>query len=259
MLAMWWLLNRPSNDRNWSPDQAVLAEAVFDGDRVTIKNIRDCRYESVSEYTVEHYDGTFDLERLVSVDFFVEPFARWRGPAHTFLSFGFDDGRYVAISVEVRRERGEEFGVFRGVTRQFELMYVVASERDLVGLRTNFRRNSVYRYPIKASPERVRAAFISMLNRGNRLREHPEFYNAVTNNCATNIIGHLNEVADQGVPWWNPRVLFPGYSDRLAYNLDLIDTELPFDEIRERFEISDRARQFGDDPEFSRRIRESED
>jgi hypothetical protein len=258
MLLMWWLFHRPSNDRDWSRDQAVLAGAEFDGETVLVRGIRDCRYRTAAEFTVDHLDARYELDRLVRLEFFVEPFADWRGPAHTFLSFGFDDGRQLAISVEVRRERGEEFGVMGGMTRQFELMYVVATERDLVGLRSVYRGNPVYCFPIRAETGKIRAMFESMLRRVNQLREHPEFYNAVTNTCTTNIVWHLNEVAAQGVPWWNPRVLFPGYSDRLAYDLGLIDTDLPFSECREAFRIRDRvAREFIDSPDFSKQIRES--
>ena len=256
MFLVWWLLNQPSNDRDWSPDQAVLPEAIFHESSVTIRNIRDCYYESAEEFRVRHYDETFDLESLASVDFFVEPFAGWRGPAHTFLSFGFDDGRFVAISVEVRREKGESFSILGGLMRRLELMYVIASERDLVELRVTHRGNRVFCYPVCASRERVRTMFESMLRRANRLRTEPEFYNTLTNTCTTNIVGHLNEASEESVPWWNPRVLFPGYSDRLAYDMGLVESERPFAEVRRECEISDRVRQSADAETFSRQIRE---
>ena len=258
VFLVWWLLNRPSNDRDWSADQAILPEVVFDNGSVTIRNIRDCYYESAEEFRVRHYDETFDLETLARVDYFVEPFAGWRGPAHTFLSFGFDDGRFVAISVEVRREKGESFSVLGGLMRRLELMYVIASERDLVDLRATHRGNRVFCYPVRASRERIRTMFESMLRRANRLRTHPEFYNTLTNTCTTNIVGHLNEVSEESVPWWNPRVLFPGYSDRLAFDMGLIDSDRPFAELRQTCEISDRVREFVDTDEFSRRIRASD-
>ncbi|GIS58777.1 MAG: hypothetical protein CM1200mP2_10020 [Planctomycetaceae bacterium] len=133
---MRWLFQKPSNCRDWSSDQVVLPESRFDGDLVEITGIRDCDYRSTTDFTVTHRDQVFDLAQLERLDFFVEPFAGWRGPAHTFLSFGFEDGEKLAISVEVRREMGKEFSVLGGLTRQFELMYVVATERDLVGLRS---------------------------------------------------------------------------------------------------------------------------
>ena len=253
---MRWLFQKPSNCRDWSPDQVVLPEARFDGDLVEITGIRDCRYRSTTDFTVIHRDQAFDLGQLERLDFFVEPFAEWRGPAHTFLSFGFEDGEQLAISVEVRRENGEEFSVLGGLTRQFELMYVVATERDLVGLRSVHRGNRVYRYPIRADVERIRKMMVAMLRRANGLRDRPEFYNTLSNTCTTNIVRHLNEVSDRRVPWWNPRVLFPGYSDRLAYDMGLVEPERPFAEVRRECEISDRVRQSADDETFSRQIRE---
>jgi len=254
---MKWLFQKPTNRRDWSPDQLVLPSAEFDGDTVSVTGIRDCRYRSTSDFTVAHLDDRFDLNRLQRLDFFVEPFAGWRGLAHTFLSFGFDDGRQLGISIEVRRQRGEEFNVLGGLARQFELMYVVATERDLVGLRTVHRRNPVYLYPIRAEPARIRQMMVSMLERVNSLGERPEFYNAVCNTCTTNIVRHLNEVSDRRVPWWNLRVLFPGYSDRLAHGLGLIDSHRSIEAERDSFEIGEVARAAIDDPEFSRRIRGS--
>ena len=256
---MKWLLRKPSNSRDWSPDQVVLPEARFDGNLVEITGIRDCSYRSTTDFTVAHRDRAFDLTRLERLDFFVEPFAGWRGPAHTFLSFGFDDGEQLAISIEVRREKGEEFSVLGGLTRQFELMYVVATERDLVGLRSVHRGNRVYRYPIRADVERIRKMMVAMLRRANGLRDRPEFYNTLSNTCTTNIVRHLNEVSDRRVPWWNPRVLFPGYSDRLAQALGLIDSPFSVETDRESFEVGEVVREAIDDPGFSRRIREGDE
>ena len=253
---MRWLFQKPSNCRDWSPDQVVLTESRFDGDLVEITGIRDCHYRSTTDFTVTHRDQVFDLAQLERLDFFVEPFAGWRGPAHTFLSFGFDDGEQLAISVEVRREMGKEFSVLGGLTRQFELMYVVATERDLVGLRSVHRGNRVYRFPIRADAERIRKMMVAMLRRANRLRDRPEFYNTLSNTCTTNIVRHLNEVSDRRVPWWNPRVLIPGYSDRLAQTLGLIDSPFSVETDRESFEVGRVVREAIDDPGFSRRIRE---
>jgi len=253
---MKWLFQKPSNRRDWSPEQVVLPESRFDGDRVEIIGIRDCRYRSTTDFTVIHRDQVFDLTRLERLDFFVEPFAGWRGPAHTFFSFGFDDGDQLAVSIEVRRERGEEFSVLGGLTRHFELMYIVATERDLVGIRTVHRGNRVYRYPIRAGTDRIRQLMVGMLRRANELRDHPEFYNTLSNTCTTNIVRHLNEVSDPHVSWWNPRVLFPGYSDRLAHALGLIDSRRSVEADRESFEIGELARAAIDAPHFSRRIRD---
>jgi Domain of unknown function (DUF4105) len=247
------LLIRPSAHRDWSVDQAVLPVATVDDPFVTIRNIRNFTYETVDRYTPAYYDKTFDLRHLESVWFVVEPFGKG-GAAHTFVSFGFGGHDFVAISVEIRKEKGESFSPLRGLLRQYEVMYVIGDERDLIKLRTNYRKDTVYLYPLRATPERMREMFVSMLTRANKLRESPEFYNTLTNTCTTNLVRHVNEIVPGRVPF-RPAVLLPGYSDRLAYKLGLIDTALPFDQVRARFRINELAMQHADDPEFSLRIR----
>jgi hypothetical protein len=139
--------------------------------------------------------------------------------------------------------------------RQYEVMYVVGDERDLIKLRTNYRNDTVYLYPMRTTAERMRELFVSMLRRANKLREEPEFYNTLTNTCTTNLVRHVNALVPGRIPL-HPAVFLPGYSDRLAHRLGLIDTTLPFEEARRRFQINDRARTYADDPQFSLRIRD---
>jgi len=160
----------------------------------------------------------------------------------------------VAISAEIRKEKGESFSPWKGLLRQYELTYVIGDERDLIRLRTNYRRDPVYLYPVRASRERVRQMFLHMLGRANHLRSHPEFYNTLTNTCTTNIVRHVNELVPGRVHPWSYKVLFPGYADELAYELDLLDTDLPFPEARRRFRIDDDAQKVGIE-DFSRAIR----
>jgi uncharacterized protein DUF4105 len=247
------IVRRPSNDRDWTLDQRVLAHAEFDGPLVTVHDIRLCTYRTTSDYTCSYYDKTFDLRRLDSVWFIVEPFGRSAGVAHTFVSFGFG-GEFAAVSAEIRKEKGEAFSPWLGLVRQYELMYVVADERDVVKLRSNYRHDPVYLYRARTTPERMRRMFVDMLARANKLRSDPEFYNTVTNNCTTNIAGHINTIVPGRVPFSLAMVL-PGYSDRLAYRLGLIDTTLPFDQARAAARINDRAARYSDDPDFSNRIR----
>lgn len=244
---------RPSTNRDWAADQRLLPVAEFNGPLVTVRNIRNFDYESVDRYTPAYYDKTFDLRRLDSAWFFVEPFGKG-GAAHTFVSFGFGDRDYVSISVEIRKEKGESFSALKGVLRQYEVMYVVGDERDLVKLRANYRNDPVHLYRIRTTRERMRTMFVSMLRRANRLAEHPEFYNTLTNTCTTNLVRHVNEITPKRIPF-SPAVLLPAHSDRLAYDLGLLDTTLPFEEARRRALINPLARRYADDPEFSRRIR----
>ncbi len=248
------VLVRPSNDRNWSPDTERTASAVIKGDTVTIGNVRNANYRSTTDYDVHWETRTYDVRKLESVWFVVEPFSDWRGPAHTFLSFGFDDGEYVAISVEIRKEKGESFSPVGGLLRQYELIYVIGDEHDLIGLRANYRHDKVYLYKMRATREQARELFVSMLKRTNEVAQHPEFYNTLTNTCTTNIVEHINVMAPGRIPL-SYKTLLPAYSDELAYDLDLVDTPLPRDEFRAAHQINQQAKLHADDRKFSEAIR----
>jgi hypothetical protein len=247
---------RPSNTRNWTVDQSRLATAEFNGPLVTIHNVRNFRYASADRYEPRWEERRYDLRRLESAWFVVEPFGGFEGAAHTFVSFGFGGGEFVAVSIEIRKEKGETFSPLKGLLRQYELMYVVGDERDLIGLRANHRHDPVFLYPIRTTPERMRAMFVDMLTRANELVDAPEMYNTLTDTCTTNLVDHVNIIVPGRVPL-RAGVIFPGYSDRLAYDLGLIDTKLPFDAARAHFRINERAKRYADDPQFSLRIRDS--
>ena len=146
---------KPSNNREWTPEQAMLAKAEFRGRQVTIRNIRDCRWRTLDDFDLSYFDRTFDLDRLTSVDFVVVPFNEMPSLGHTMLSFGFDDGDHLAVSVEIRKERGEAFSAVKGFFRQYELMYVVASERDVIQRRVNCDLCDVYLYRSTATPKQA--------------------------------------------------------------------------------------------------------
>jgi hypothetical protein len=247
----------PSNNRDWTPDQARLPWAELAGHRVEVHNVRNARYRSPEDYDIAWEDRSYDLDRLRSAWFVVEPFESqdWEGPAHTLMSFGFAGGDYLAISVEIRKEKREEFSPWKGLLRQYEVMYVVGDERDLIQLRTNHRRDPVYLYPVRAPRERIEQMFVSMLRRANHLRQEPEHYNTLTNTCTTNIVRHVNELVPGRVPW-SYKTLLPGYSDELAYELGLIDTQLPFPAAKHHFRIDDDALRAAGRDDFSRRIRQ---
>jgi hypothetical protein len=255
VVGVTMLVRVPSNDRDWAADQQLLPYAEFEGNLVTIRNIRNFSYTSRDEYTPHYYDKTYDLSTITSVDYIVEPLASVAA-AHTFLSFGFENGDYVAISIEIRKEKGEEFSPFKALIDEYELMYVIVDERDTVQLRALHRHNPVYLYPAEVGTEDLRKLFVGMLERANQLKDRPEFYNTITNTCATNIASHINELSPGRVPW-DLRVLLPLDSDQLAYELGLIDTSLPFEEMRERHLINEYVEQYADRADFSVKIREA--
>jgi hypothetical protein len=239
----------------WSPSHAVLPTADFEGNQVTVHNIRNTEYRTAEDYTVHHYDKTFDLEKLDSVDFIVVPFDEVPGGAHTFLSFGFDGTDYVAVSVEMRRRPGEDFAPVKSFLQPTQIMYVVGDERDLIQLRTIHWMSDVYMYRAQASRAQMQQLFTSVMQRTNKLAEEPENYNLISNNCTTNIVRHVNELAPNRIPY-TYQVLFPAFSDELAYDLKLIKAGDSFERTRAEARINEVAYVHRDDPDFSVKIRE---
>jgi hypothetical protein len=252
-IVAWFLWTPPSNNRDWQPDVAILPYAEINGDTVAIHNIRNCDYRSETDYTVRHYDKTFDLDRLRTVDLYL---VTWGSPdiAHTMVSFGFAHGDYVCFSIETRKTKGQDYSAVKGFFRQFELTYIIADERDVVRLRTNYRRGEeVCLYRLQMSPEQGRKLFLDYLRRTNELHEHAEWYNAITDNCTTAI--RAQRAAADRAPW-NWRMLLNGHLDELLYERGTIVTNLPFPELKKLSNINARARAADKDPDFSTRIRE---
>ena len=247
---------KPSNEGDWIPELKILAQAKFEQDKVTIQNVRNCEFLTYRDCLVDYYDKTYDLKQIQSVDFIVVPFSDNKAIAHTMLSFGFANGDHVGISVEVRLEQGEKYDAARGLLGEYELVYVIADERELILARTEHRNCDVYLYRTTATPEMARLLFTDMLKRANQLREHPEFYDTLSNNCTTNIVEHINKLAPGRVPY-DYRVLLPGYADELGYELGLLDNSVSFAELKKRSLINEIAHRFKDEkgPQFSRKIR----
>jgi hypothetical protein len=246
---------KPSNNRDWSPDQAILAYATIKANLITVHNIRNFTYRSTTDYTPGYYDATYDLTKLKKMYFIDEPFSGYVGAAHTFLSFEFEGNKFLSISIEIRKEKGESFSAVKGLFNQYEIMYVAADERDVIKLRSNIRNDKVYLYPLKASPGNAQKIFLSMINKMNELRTKPEFYNTITNNCTNTIAKFANEASPGKVPW-NYTFIFPSNADNYAFDLGLIDTtEKNFEAVRSSHLINTLAEQYANSPEFSLKIR----
>jgi hypothetical protein len=252
LLLAWWLRIPPRNDRDWQPEVAVLAWADVDGDDVLLHNVRNNDYRTPTDYTEHYEDRRVSLSALRSLDLVL---SYWGSPmiAHTIMSFGFADGAYVAFSIETRKEKGEEYSAVRGFFKQYELIYVVADERDVVRQRTNARGEDVYLYRLRGSPEGLRHMFLGYLRHLNRLRDHPEWYDALTHNCTTTIRGHVPPGATRSWRGW--KLLLNGHLDELAYDVGALDRTLPFATLRAESRINDRARAADQAADFSRRIR----
>ena len=244
----------PSNHRDWKPELATIPFTEISGNTYALKNIRNCNYVTAGDFVVDYYDRQIELDQIQSVDFIVVPFNSVLNLAHTMLSFGLDDGSYLAVSIEVRKERGEKFNAVMGVGRKYEIMYVLSDERDVIRLRTRHRDSDVFVYPTVASSQQSQSLFADVMRRVNQLVVEPEFYNSITNNCTTNIAGHVNKVSPDKITYgW--KVLLPGFSAEYAYELGLLDNRIPFDDLTSIARINDLAEANFEDPLFSQKIR----
>jgi len=254
ILLGWWISLAPSNDRDWQPDVAVLPYATFDEDQVTIHNVRNFDYRTETDFTVRYDDRTYDLRELDSMDLVA---VYWMGPmiAHVFLSFGFGD-EHLAISIEARKERTEGYSTFKGFFKQYELFYVVADERDVIRLRTNYRNDppeDVYIFRANVPQENIKRLFLEYVRQINQLREQPQFYNTLTTNCTTTILMHSHVNPDHLPFSW--KVLVSGYVPEYVYDTGRLDTSLPFSELFQQSHINTRAHAADQAPDFSRLIR----
>jgi hypothetical protein len=254
VVLLWFLSIAPSNDRDWSEDQSRLARAIVDGTRVTLRDVRDFRYRSTEDWDPRWYDLTVDTSELEGIDFFLIRFGENPAVGHTMVSFRFSGDRFVIVSIEIRKERGESFGLFKGLFRQFELAYVVGDERDLVQLRTNHRGNDVYLYPCAGSQETQVEYFLEMCRGIERSSAAPEFYDTVRRNCTTVLARHWEGI--MGIELgFDHRILLPGLVDDLAAELGLIErSTLPGDTSSTAY-ITDDALEAGGSDDFSLGIR----
>jgi len=253
-VVAWWLSISPSHDRPWRPEVAVMPRAIIDGDRVHITGVRNFEYRSRNDFTARYEERDIQLSHLTALDFFVSYWSEGL-VAHTFVSFIFDNAPPLSISIETRPEVGEGFNPIASLFKQFELIYVVGDERDLVRVRTNYRKETVYLYRLNSSLDKERELLMVYLKRINELADLPEFYHLLSNSCTINIIRYLNAAGRAGR--FDIRHLLNGLIDSYLYHSGRVDTTLPFDELRRRSQINEAAQAADDAPDFSERIRAS--
>jgi len=254
-VVTWWMFIFPSHNRPWRLEVAVMPRVFIDGDRVRITGVRDFDYHrSRDDFTVRYEERTVQLSHLTGLDFFVSYWAEGF-VGHTFVSFIFDNAPPLSISIETRPEMGEGFDPLASLFKQFELIYIVGDERDLVRVRTNYRRETVYLYRLNSSPDNVRRLFMIYLARINELADQPEFYHLLSNSCTINIVRYANAAGRTGP--FDIRHLLNGLIDSYLYHSGRVDTTLPFEELRRRSQINEAAQAADGAPDFSDRIRAS--
>lgn len=248
----WWSTIRPSLDRIWAPDVSRTVTGKIDGNIVKLSNVRDFEWHTTEEATEIWKEETYDLGKITSVDVYL---SYWASPAiaHTLLSFGFEDGRHVVFSGEIRREHHEVFSSVGGFFREFELAMIAAEERDIIYLRTNIRKEDVYRYRVQLPPDAARELFLSYVEMGNELAAKPEFYNTLTTNCTT-MIFNMARLLDPGLPF-DYRILLSGYLPGYLYDHQWIEQNGTLEEVEKRASI-DAKGQAGGREGYSQRIRQ---
>ena len=248
----WWLTLKPSNNRPWPPDVAQTAWAEFNVDEVTIHNVRNCDYRTEADYTPHWETRTVRISQITGIDLAVN---YWGSPwiAHPIVSFQFGDVPPICFSIETRKKLGQTYSTIGGLYRQFELIYIVADERDVIRVRTNYRKGEdIYLYRTTISPAQARERFLEYIHSLNAMRDKARWYNAITTNCTTSI--RTQHAATERMPWdW--RILVNGKGDELLYERGVLDHSVPFAELKRRAYINARARAANNAPDFSERIR----
>ena len=253
MLLWWWIGIRPSSQRNWRDDVARVLTGTVQGDLVQLDNVRNFEWRSETDYDIRWETRSYDLTRLVGADAVL---SYWSGQAiaHAMISFGFDDGRHLVFSVEVRKSREQTYSSLGGFFKQFETILIGADENDIIRVRTNVRGEDDYLYPLRLEPSTLRTLFLAYVQAANRLAAQPAFYNTFTSNCTT-IVYRMARQIDAGLPW-DVRLLLTGYLPEYLQRVGAVDRSVPLEILRQRGQITKRARAIHPGMEFSRVIRD---
>jgi hypothetical protein len=252
IIVLKFLITFPSHDRHWLQEQSLLPFTSFNGDIVTISNIRDFHLDASGQLVPQYIDRVYDLRSIEGVDFVLSRFSDSAAVAHSFVTFRFENAEPLAISIESRREKGEVYSPLKGLFQAYEEIYVIGTERDLIGRRSHIKKEEVYLFPGNTTPEKARELLISMLEYANDLTEKPVFYNTLTNQCTSKLAWHIRTVSDRSLPL-SYKILLPGFSDQMAYDTGFIQSNIPFEELKQKSLIKSKNLNLND-PDFSQKI-----
>lgn len=251
--AFWWFMQKPSHNRQWADDVAQLLHAEVHGDKVLLNNVRNFEWRTETDYTQRWEARSYDLNTLQSADLFL---SHWMGPeiAHTLVSFGFADGRYLTFSLEIRKEKGEEFSAWKGFFRQYEAILVASEESDIVLTRSNARGEDVYLFRLGIDKSQLKPLFLAYVEQAQELEKTPAFYNTLTSNCTTIVFDIARQIVP-GLPF-DYRLLLSGYFAEYAYEQGGLTKGFSYAQLKEKGYIVPRAKAVGPDGDFSKAIRQ---
>ncbi|MSU45299.1 MAG: DUF4105 domain-containing protein [Candidatus Zambryskibacteria bacterium] len=256
-----WRIFRPVPlQGDWQEHLAIASTAEFNGNLVTVKNVRNYRYSPTeADMHPDYYDKTYDLTQIKKVWYVTEPFNENQSAAHTFVSFEFNNGDFLAISIEARKTKTQSYSIWKGMIQTYPLIYIAADERDVVLLRANLRKDKVYIYPVKLQkPENARLVLADMLKRMNELvSTKPAWYNTFFANCTSSIAKHVNNLSPERISNFSWQLWLTASADELALSHGLLDTDLPIEEARKKYNINEASERVGDVPSYSKEIRMS--
>ena len=255
----WQNLKQPATQADWQQQLAIPSTAEFNGNEVKINNVRNFRYfPTEQDLHPDYYTKTYNLNEIKKVWYITEPFNENKYAGHTFLSFEFNNGDFLAITIEARKTKQQTYSVWKGFFHTYPLIYIAADERDVLLLRANLRKDNVYVYPVKtSSPENSKLLLVDMLERMNDLIAKPVWYNTFFANCTSSIAYHVNKITPDRVSKLSWQLLLTASADKLALKLGLIDTNLPIEQARQKYFITEKSNRVGDIPEYSKLIRQN--
>jgi uncharacterized protein DUF4105 len=253
-IIIGWSQIEPSHDRNWTPSVAKLPRITTEGDQIRVYNIRNFDYRTPDDFTVRYYDKTFDLNKLETADYVLSYWDGNEAVAHTLVSFGFGDGDYLTVSVETRLEQGEPQTGLGGFFKQYELIYILGDERDLLRLRSNFRKEEVFVYPTNFNKKEIRKFFGVIVERINSIANKPQFYNTISHNCLSSLTKDFSKVLEVRDPF-DYRWLLSGYSAELMFEHGVINSDRNFEDTKRLHHINQYVQSDNSGEGYSRKIR----